>query len=191
MNVHQLSFSYVAEQDRILARVNTQEGRELQFWITRRLALGITPLIERAVAEQTANKVGVPADQLAVMDALAKKSIAEFRRGESLKQADFATPYKSPVGNAPMFEQPLLVTEMNLAPLKTGHMRMRCSEKLGPEPGNRRFEMVLSEQLAHAFAHLLERALQQSQWREVGIGAMGGVAAQDPSGNADKPGYLN
>lgn len=191
MNVHQLSFAYVAEQDRILARVNTQEGHELQFWITRRLALGITPLIERAVAEQTANKVGIHDGQLAIMDALAKKAVSDFRRGESLKQADFATPYRSPVGKAPMLQQPLLVTEMNLAPLKTGHMRMRCSEKLGPEPRNRRFEMVLSEQLSHAFAHLLERALKQSQWREAVHAPVDRSAEPEPTVGAGKPEYLN
>ena len=51
MDVHQLSIAFVAEQDRLLARVNTREGQELQFWLTRRIALGLAPLMDRLLIE--------------------------------------------------------------------------------------------------------------------------------------------
>ena len=36
MNIHQLSVTYLPEQDRILARVNTTAGEEMRLWLTRR-----------------------------------------------------------------------------------------------------------------------------------------------------------
>ena len=191
MNVHQLSITYVPEQDRILVRVNTQEGRELQFWFTRRLTLGFSSLLDRMVTDHLARPAGVEASRLAGMDELAKMAVAQFQRSETLKSADFATPYRVSEANVPLFESPLLVTEINLAPLGHNQLRMRCAEKLTGGAGSRNFQMTLSEQLVHAFVHLLERALKQSQWRDLSAPDAGTTATTEPHGGGDKPGYLN
>ena len=34
MQIHQMSVSYLPEQDRILMRVNTVEGEEMRMWLT-------------------------------------------------------------------------------------------------------------------------------------------------------------
>ena len=41
MQIHQMSASYVAEQDRVLLRINTVEGEEMRLWLTRRLMAGL------------------------------------------------------------------------------------------------------------------------------------------------------
>ena len=191
MNVHQLSIAYVPEQDRILARVNTTEGRELQCWFTRRVTLGVSPLIGRVVTEQMARRGGLAPAQLAAMDDLAKKAVAQFQKTEALKSADFATPYKASEASTPLFEPPLLVTEVNIATLNNGQLRLQFTEKLAGGAGNRNFQMALSDQLVQAFVHLLERAVQQSQWREVPAGAAALPATPDASADPEKPGYLN
>ena len=189
MDVHQLSIAYVPEQDRILARVNTKDGRELQFWFTRRLTLGVAPLLDRAVTEQVARGSDLPSARVAAMDDIARKVVAQFQKSEALTGADFATPYKASVAHMPLFDHPLLVTEVNVVSLGTGQLRLSCTEKLAGTAGSRSFQMALSEQLAQAFAHLLERAVVQSQWRNL---PAGGLAAQlDPQPGPDKPGYLN
>ena len=121
MNVHQLSIAYVPDQDRILARVNTKEGRELQFWFTRRLTLGLSTLMDKVVTDHVARQAGVAEARLADMDDLAKKAVSQFQRSENLKSADFSTPYKAPEASVPLFASPLLVTEINIAPLANGH----------------------------------------------------------------------
>ncbi len=191
MNVHQLSIAYVPEQDRILVRVNTQDGRELQFWFTRRLTLGLSPMIDKIVTEQVARLDGVAASRLASMDALAKRAVAEFQRNENLKSSDFATPYKSSGATVPLFQSPLLVTEVNLAPLDNGQLRLSCAEKLAGGAGDRSFQMALSEQLIHAFVHLLERAVTQSQWHDTAPGPGLLASAPDPGRGPERPGYLN
>jgi hypothetical protein len=56
MNIHQLSVNYLQEQDRILARINTTDGAELRLWLTRRLTMGLMPLLNKIVTEQVAKQ---------------------------------------------------------------------------------------------------------------------------------------
>ena len=191
MNVHQLSIAYVPEQDRILARINTKEGRELQCWFTRRVTLGVSPLIHKVVTEQMARRGGLAPAQLAAMDDLAKKVVAQFQKSETLKSADFATPYKASGASVPLFETPLLVTEVNIATLSNGQLRLHFSEKLAGSTANRNFQMALSEQLVQAFLHLLGRAIEQSQWRDVPADTATLATSPDANIDPDTPSYLN
>ena len=50
MNIYQVCINYVNEEDRLLARINTREGQELRFWLTRRLSLAVMPLLEQVAA---------------------------------------------------------------------------------------------------------------------------------------------
>ena len=194
MNVHQLSIAYVPEQDRILARVNTKEGKELQFWLTRRLTLGFSPLMDKVVTEHVARHGGPATSHVSSMDDMSKKAVAQFQRSETLKNADFATPYKASEASVPLFDHPLLVTEVNIAPLSNGQLRLSCAEKLSGAAAAtpRSFQMALSQQLIHAFVHLLDRAVTQSQWRLLpGAGHAAAAVSPDTSTGPDKPGYLN
>lgn len=190
MQVHQLSITYVPEQDRILVRVNTRQGQELQFWFTRRLTLGLTPLLDRAVAEHAARQGGPATSHVAAMDTMSKMAMAQFQRAETLKTSDFATPYKTPEAAVPLLESPLLVTEVNVAPLSNGQMRLSFGEKLTGVAEHRSLQMGLTDSLIHAFVHLLERAVAQSQWRGSPPGAPEPREATPP-GEQDKPPYLN
>ncbi len=165
MHVHQLSITYLPEQDRILIRVNTSENRELQCWFTRRLTLGLAPLLERMVTETAAASRGPATTHLANADPTAKKAVADFNRSETIRGADFSTPYRVAEATAPLFDSPLLITEVNTAQLGGGKLRLNCIEKLSGTPLARKFELALSDNLTHAFMHLLERAVVASQWR--------------------------
>ena len=158
MHVHQLSITYVPEQDRILVRVNTKQGQELQFWFTRRLTLGLTPLLDRAVTEHAARQAGPATSHVAAMDAMSKMAMAQFQRAETLKSSDFTTP--------------------------------SGSEQLTGVAEHRSLQMGLTDPLMHAFVHLLERAVAQSQWSG-SQNATPEPHATDPSRGPDKPSYLN
>ena len=51
MKIHQLSVNYLAEQDRILMRVNTAASEEMRLWLTRRLMLGLWPLLTKLLTK--------------------------------------------------------------------------------------------------------------------------------------------
>ena len=52
MQIHQLSVTYQAEQDRILLRINSTSGEEMRMWLTRRLMSGLWPLMSKLGTEQ-------------------------------------------------------------------------------------------------------------------------------------------
>ena len=193
MNIHQLSVTYSSEQDRILLRVNTTAGEELRLWFTRRLTLGLWPLLNKVVAEHVARQEAVKspgAAAVASADDETKKMLAEFKKEETLQQADFKTPYKEKPAVLPLGAEPLLVTEINVSPLPTGQLQLGFSEKLPGVPNARGFQMALEPQMTHGFVHLLDKALVTAQWQVVAAPAP--AASEDPSPVAsDKPKYLN
>jgi hypothetical protein len=192
MHLRQLSISYQPEQDRILVRINTSDQHELQFWFTRRLTLGLVPLFDRIVTTHAILGEAPPNTPMAATDPIARKAIAEFARAETLRTADFSTPYRTPEARQPVFTSPLLVTDITLTPLAGAQMRMRCVEKLSDQPLARQFELALSQQLTHAFMHLLERALRASQWRQSDAAERPDAASAPPATPpVVKPGYLN
>jgi hypothetical protein len=194
MNIHQLSVNYIGEQDRILARINTTAGEELRVWFTRRLTLGLMPLLGKVVAEQVARQEAAKPHSItavATADDQTKQMMAEFKKEESLQKADFRTPYRDQPVALPLGPEPLLVTEINLTPQPSGHLQMNFHEKLPGVDKPRSFQMALEQQMTHGFVHLLERAVEQSQWN-VGAQVAGAAQPEEPStAMGEKPRYLN
>ncbi len=201
MDIHQLSVNYIQEQDRILVRINTTADQELRLWFTRRLTLDFMPMTQRIVAEWVAKQETVKSPltmPAASADAQTKSLLADFKREESLQKSDFHTPYKAP--NAlPLGAEPLLVTEISITPLPSGQLQMAFNEKLPlnngqPHPNPRGFRVALEQKLVHGFVHLLQKAVDTSQWASASA-----VAAQPPTlpgdgsmnGGGERPRYLN
>ncbi|TAG25054.1 MAG: hypothetical protein EAZ37_14255 [Burkholderiales bacterium] len=200
MDIHQLSVNYVQEQDRILVRINTTGSEELRLWFTRRLSLGLQPMLQKIVADwvATAEAVKSPSTSPSAMaDAQTKQLLAEFKREESLQKSDFQTPYKAPQA-LPLGPEPLLVTEVTVKPLPSGQLQMAFSEKLPQDDGQlspnpRGFRIALEQKLVHGFVHLLDKALATSQWAG-GLLAATQEASLPGEGNAgggERPKYLN
>jgi hypothetical protein len=202
VNIHQLSVNYIQEHDRILIRINTTDAKELRLWFTRRLTLGLQPMMQKIVAEWVAKQEAVKSpltSPTAAADAQTQAMLADFKREESVQQSDFKTPYKPP--NAlPLGPEPLLITEVSVTPLPSGQLQMAFNEKLPldngqPSPNARGFRIALEQKLVHGFVHLLDKALDASQWAgSVGIA----VAANEPAlpgegnpGGGERPRYLN
>ncbi len=208
MDIHQLSVNYIQEHDRILVRINTTRSEELRLWLTRRLTLGFMPMVQKIVAEWVAKQETVKSPltmPAATADLQTKQLLADFKREESLQKSDFHTPYKAP--NAlPLGAEPLLVTEISVTPLPSGQLQLAFNEKLQldsgqphPHPNPRGFRVALEQKLVHGFVHLLQKAMDVSQWAGVplaaasqdalpGDGTMGGGSG---GGDGERPRYLN
>lgn len=200
MNIHQLSVRYVREEDRILVLVNSTDGDELTLWLTRRLALGFWPLLNKVIADHA-----VPVESLArfpVADAIDKQMIVEFQRTETLEKSDFRTPYKNASDKPVLGPQPLLVTDVRLKWLANGFLQIEFLEKApqregvaekndtAPEP--RGSHLTLDAQLTHGFVHLLSLALATSHWGQGGEALLSQPVL--PNAQAvplDKQKYLN
>jgi hypothetical protein len=194
MNVHQMSVTYVVEQDRILLRINTTAGEEMRLWLTRRLMLGLWPALTNAIA----GTAGQPRANTPVADPAARQMLAEFQRQALLQKSDFSTPYSQQEAALPLGPEPLLVSEVHLTPLAAGaggsqaQLRVHFQEKLNAGTPQRGFQLELAAQLSQGLLHLLERALGEAQWGLAGVGSVRASAVEpEPAAADERPKYLN
>ena len=192
MKIHQLSVNYLAEQDRILMRVNTRDAEEMRLWLTRRLMLGLWPLLSKLLTKHLL-KLEAAGTSLDTADEDLKQMLADFRKEEFLRNADFDTPYHENGAELPLGDKPLLVTDVDAAPLPNGRLRLGFNERKPNSDKPRSFQMEMEPKLMQGLMHLLEQALARSQWREP-FGAP--VAVEDGASLDDepaprKPRYLN
>ncbi|WP_296507458.1 hypothetical protein [Rhodoferax sp.] len=196
MQVHQFQVSYVAEQDRILVRMNSTAGDEQSLWLTRRLMLNLFPHLDKAVHElslSTASAVG--------HDGAADHAVRAYQQEETLSQSDFETPYQevSPDDAA----GPLLVTTAHYQLRNEQEMSLRFDEKFKGQTEARSIEINMVSETALALLHVLRLGLQASGW---GIGGASATEApvlrapepqEDDAGewdaftHAERPKYLN
>jgi hypothetical protein len=194
MHIHQMSVTYLPEHDRILVRVNTTEGEEMRLWLTRRLMAGLWPLLTKMLTAHLLKLESAGASLQASDEAL-RKMLADFRKEEFLQHADFETPFQEGQTRLPLGEEPLLVTDVDAAPLPAGPLRLSFNER--PSTGQvepRSFQLEMEPKLMQGLMHLLEQALAQSQWREPFVPAAepAELAAGDDADAAPKrPRYLN
>jgi hypothetical protein len=190
MDIHQLSVNYVQEQDRLLLRVNSAAAEELRLWLTRRLVLGLLPVLKKSVADMAARSDSGAAP-VVLPDEQAKHMLADFKREEAVKRSDFSTPYKAQAANLPLGPEPLLVTEVSVTVSTAAPLQLAFKELLPGQAGPARaFQMALEPPLMHGLMHLLDKALAASGWLEAGASAVAAVSAQvgEPS---ERPRYLN
>lgn len=195
MNIHQLSVNYLQEHDRILVRINTTESAELRLWFTRRLTLGLAPILGKIVAEHVAKQEAIKSPHIshtATADPATQQMLADFKKHEHLQKSDFETPFKAEITQLPLGAEPLLVTEVNMTPQASGQMQLVFSEKLPDAVKPRSFQIALEPKLTHGFIHLLDKAIEVSMWRE-NVTVLAGNAAPDngPYAVHEKPKYLN
>ncbi len=188
MTIHQLQASYVTEQDRILVRLNTHAGEELRLWLTRRMVKNLFPHMIKVTTELTAtlpeNTGGDGSDPT---------TSAQFKIQESLRQADFETPFNTKATALPIGESPLLATTVHITPSEGGGLRIGFEEKLPDLAGSRSFEVTLGHDLLHGFMHLLDAALQHANWGMTlnQLDPRTDAEAADVFAAAEPPQYLN
>jgi hypothetical protein len=187
MQIHQLSVSYQAEHDRLLLRVSSTGGDEMRLWLTRRLMLGLWPLISRLQTDQLL-KLEAAGSVLDEADEELRRMLADFRKEEFLQRADFDTPYQDQQ-KLPLGSDPLLVTDVDATPLPAGRTRLSLNERASVAGGEkpRGFQLELDPRLMQGLLHLLEQALSHAQWRE----PFTAPAVAEGDAGADKPRYLN
>lgn len=188
-----MSVSYVPEQDRILLRINTRESEEMRAWLTRRLMSGLWPLLTRLLTDHLL-KLEAAGSSLEAADASLKKMLADFRKEEFVRQADFDTPFQAAPTRMPLGEEPLLITDVDATPVAGGPLRLTFNERLPGGEKPRSFNLEMKPKLMQGLMHLLDTAVQQSRWRDA-FGADSPVeeaAVEDEAVvGVKKPRYLN
>ncbi len=193
MKIHQMSVTYLTEQDRILVRINTASAQEMRLWLTRRLLLGLWPLLSKLMTRHLL-KLEAAGTSLDTADEDLKKMLADFRKEEFLRDADFDTPYQENQATLPLGDEPLLVTDVDAAPLPNGRLRLGFNERPPGTDKPRSFQMEMEPKLMQGLMHLLEQALGRSQWLEpfaAPLAVDDGAVGDDGHASQRKPRYLN
>ena len=190
MNIRQLSVTYLAEQDRILVRINTSADQEMTLWLTRRLMVGLWPLLSNLLTQHLL-KLESAGRTLDSADPGLRKMLADFRKEEFLKEADFDTPYRERPAATPA-DQPLLVTDVDASPLPDGRLRLSFNEHLKETEGDgRSFQLEMQPKLMQGMMHLLEQALARAQWGDPLGPAVADDGAPFDEPLLQRPRYLN
>jgi hypothetical protein len=182
MNIHQLSLNHDVLQDRLLLRINTTAKEELRMWLTRRLALGLLPHLERMGLEVMTPQASV---ETPLQNEQTRQMLAEFRQQENLSKADFATPYEE-ADTLPLGADPLLITDIQMNPQADGTILLAFQEKLG-QPPHRGFQAQVKAELIVGLQHLLRDAITKADWRGAGSPVQAREAPAEPTAR----GYLN
>ena len=188
-----MSVTYLPEQDRILMRINTREAEEMRMWLTRRLMVGLWPLLTRLLTEHLL-KLEDAGTSLTSADEALKKMLTDFRKEEFLSKADFDTPYQEGAARLPLGEEPLLVTDVDATPQPGGPLRLSFNERPpGGEDKPRSFNLEMEPKLMQGLMHLLDQALRQSQWQEsfAATASLEELGGEDDGSPPRKPKYLN
>lgn len=109
MQINQVNISYHQSEDRLLMRVNTLDGAELRFWLTRavvaRMLTGLAQS-EKALATRLAPQIYAPS---------VARALEQFDQEASMAKADFTTQFADNATHYPLGEQPLLVVKLEIA----------------------------------------------------------------------------
>ena len=158
MGIHQLSVNHDERQDRLLLRVNTQEGEEFRFWLTRRMVTRLLPAVEQAVGKLESLRSGVLAP-----DAPTRQLLTDMQREAFMQQADFKTPYAPPLGGQlPLGELPLLVTDAQISVLPQQALQLVLQDH--SQGAARQCQLNLPAPLVHGLVHLTRQATAKADW---------------------------
>jgi hypothetical protein len=199
MNIHQVCVSYNHEHDRFLVRINTRSDEEVRLWFTRRLTLGLLPLLEKASAEQISRQAS-PSNPAAPVDEQRRQLLENFQQEAASYNGDYKTPYREQLTALPLGPEPLLVTDIKMTALADGELELNMHEKR--TDNTRNLNIRLDAQLTRGLVSLMNQALSTSRWLETEIGVTvkinTGKTSQghehEPTAHAlgaDKPRYLN
>ena len=181
MNIHQLSVLFDERQDRLLMRVNTQEGEEVRLWLTRRIALKLVEPLQLTVAKMESRNAAV-----AAAEAQTQALLVDLKQEDFLQKADLNTPFSTQSKSLPLGPEPLLVTEITLKVQGQAGAHIVFMDAGDERSNSRSCTLDMQAQLVHGLLHLLKKALENAQWTAPPQGT-GAAATSAPPADEDPP----
>ncbi|PUE10370.1 hypothetical protein [Limnohabitans sp. T6-20] len=175
MNIHQLSVSYDERQDRLQLKLNTQDGQEFRFWLTRRMAIRLMPAMEQSIVRLEAAQPDMTAT-----DASTQHMLTEIKRDAFLQTADFSTPYSAQPQQLPLGDEPLLITDAQLSLQPHGALQIIFQKKTAEVTQS--CQLNLQAPLVHGMIHLIHQCMGKAEWALAPPST-----AQHPEAAADTP----
>lgn len=147
-----MQMRYAPGQDRLQLRMNTEDGTEFSFWLTRRCVKVLWPMLMEALDSGT--QVASQADPVK------REAVKAFQHQHAVENTDYERAYEEKEDRRkPLGDAPLLVQRVDVRRLDADRV------SLGFRPGRGQgVDIGMQEQLLHGFCNLLSQAVSKSGW---------------------------
>lgn len=148
MSIHQFTGEWVTAEDRIRLRINTGDGHEYRFWLTRHFVAafmgGARALAVQVLAQQHPPEIA--------------RAMDEFRQQSAGQQADFSRTFETQ-DHLPLGEAPVLLTGMTIN-LDGDQVTVVLGTAAGHE-----VRLQITETMLRGWVDLLDRLQQGAGWQ--------------------------
>jgi hypothetical protein len=151
MKLHQLRLDFLPEQDRLLLRISTDDGKEILLWLTRHCVKLMWPLLVDMA--QSSPRI------LLQSSPEARAALLELEREKALRGADFSRPYDAGAREWPLGVEPLLISRVQSGRDDEGNHVL----SLAPM-SEQRINVTLDDTLLHSFCGLLQKIVADTDW---------------------------
>lgn len=149
--INQMQIGYESEEDRLRFRVNTHDGEEFRFWITRRFSLIWLKILKDHLAHDP--------DIASQATPEAKEAVREFKQAKAEQQANFTQPFSSSPESFPLGEESLLAFKLSYS-YKGQMMNLTIEPKEG-----RGISLMINRDLNLSMTRLILAAGQKAGWK--------------------------
>jgi len=157
MSIKQFNASYLAVDDRLLFRFNTQEDTEFRFWFTRRVTLFILAATSHLILKYLEQSHS-PETAKAIVDF--GKEAAAVNSSEGLNLGQYQPGAQYPIG-----ADPVLVIDVKCVLEKQGDEDLLSMDLI--LPGGANINLKLAGETLQAMCMLLNQLREHASWGEV------------------------
>ncbi len=150
--ISQMQMVYVAEEDRILFRVNSLDKREFRFWITRRYAMLLVKVLRDH--KETDPDVSTQATPEA------KQAVQSFKQEKAIGEATFDQQFKEIGNEFPLGQSAQLAYKLSYSIKGDGNLHLSVQPKKGQG-----INFVLNQDINITMTQLLLTASRKANWK--------------------------
>ena len=150
-SISQMQMLFVPEEDRVLFRVNSADGKQFRFWLTRRyIQLVVQALQKHLDSDPDLSSQPTPA---------AKQAVQNFKQEQAMQGVNFEKQFEEEAEQLPLGEEAVLAYRLNYRVDKgTLHLGVEPKEGQG-------INLALSRDMNISVTRLIVAAAQQADWR--------------------------
>jgi hypothetical protein len=150
--ISQLQMVYVAEEDRILFRVNSTGKKEYRFWVTRRYAL----LLAKVLSDHKQSDPDISSQ----VTQQAKAAVQNFKKEKAMDDATFGEKFKDEGNEYPLGQDIQLAFKLSYNRRDDGALHLSVQPKDGQG-----ISIVLNQDINTTLTQLLITAGNKGNWK--------------------------
>lgn len=149
--ISQMQMRFVPEEDRILYRVNSADGQQFRFWLTRRYV--------QLMVQALHTHLDADPDVTAQATQDAKQAVQSFKQEKAIQGANFQQEFKEQAAELPLGETALLAYRLNYR-FENEVLHLGIEPKQGQG-----INLAINREINMSMTRLLDSAVKQANWQ--------------------------